>query len=82
MNGEITRAALEGAQVTITPDCWPLRRKVSSIQVSMTKQTWNGVVTLNRNITVGQVPEQMDAAIVQTVKEMAETIELPHNWKG
>ena len=48
----------------------------------MTKQTWNGVVTLNRKIFVGETPEQMDAAILQTVKEMAETIELPHNWKG
>lgn len=82
MSGEITRAALEGARVTITPDCWPCRGKVSNIQVSMTKQTWNGVVTLNRKIDVEGTPDQVDAAIVQTVKEMAETIEMPHNWKG
>jgi len=48
----------------------------------MTKQTWNGVVTLNRKISVGVTPEQMDEAVCQTVKEMAGTIELPHNWKG
>ena len=82
MRGEITRAVLDGAQVSITPDCWPARRKVEQIQVSMTKQTWNGVVTLNRKISVEVTPEQVDAAIVQTIKEMAETIELPHNWKG
>lgn len=82
MSGEITKAALDGAQVTITPDCWPCRGKVRTIRVSMTKQTWNGVTTLNRQISVGMTPEQVDAAIIQTVKEMAETIELPHNWKG
>ncbi len=82
MSGEIAKAALDGARVSITPDCYPCRGKVSYIQVSMTKQTWNGVATLNRKISVGVTPEQMDAAIVQTVKEMAETIELPHNWKG
>jgi len=82
MSGEISRAALEGAQVSIAPDCYPCRGKVSYIQVSMTKQTWNGVITLNRKISAGVTPEQMDAAIVQTVKEMAETIELPHKWKG
>lgn len=82
MSGEITRAALEGAQVSITPDCYPCRGKVNHIRVSMTKQTWNGVVTLNRKISVGVTPEQVDAAIVQTIKEMAEAIEMPHNWKG
>lgn len=82
MSGEITRAVLEGARVTITPDCWPCRGKVNHIQVSMTKQTWNGVVTLNRKIAVEGTPDQVDVAIVQTVKEMAETIEMPHNWKG
>ena len=82
MSGEIARAALEGARVSIAPDCYPCRGKVNYLQVSMTKQTWNGVVTLNRKIFVGETPEQMDAAILQTVKERAETIELPHNWKG
>ncbi len=82
MSGEIAKAALEGARVSIVPDCYPLRGKVSYLHVSLTKQTWNGVVTLNREISVGVTPEQMDAAIVQTVKEMAATIELPHNWKG
>lgn len=82
MSGEIARAALDGAQVTITPDCYPCRGEAGYIRVSMTKQTWNGVTTLNRKIRVGVTPEQMDAEILQTVREMAETIEMPHNWKG
>lgn len=82
MSGEITRAVLDGAQVTITPSCWPCRGEASYIRVSMTKQTWNGVTTLNRKILAGVTLEQMDAEIIQTVKEMAETIEHPHNWKG
>ena len=82
MSGEITKAAMEGAQVTIAPDCWPARRKVWKIRVSMTKQTWNGMATLNREISVGVTPEKVDAAIIQTVKEMADNIDLPHNWKG
>ena len=82
MNGEITRAVLEGSSITIQPDCYPLRKKVKEIKVSMTKWTWNGTVTLGRTISAEAEPEQIDAAIVQAVKEMAETIEMPHNWKG
>lgn len=82
MSGEITKAALMGARVSITPDNYPCTGGAKHIRVSMTKLTWNGTTTLNRKIPVGPAPEQIDAAIVQTVKEMAETIELPHNWKG
>lgn len=81
MSGEIARAALEGAQVSITPDCWPCRGEVGRIRVSMTKKTWNGTVTLNRNVSAAGTPEQVDAEIHKTVKEMAENIETPHNWK-
>jgi len=82
MSGEIARAALAGARVSITPDCYPCCGKVKCLQVSMTKQTWNGMITLNREISAGVTPEQMDEAICQTVKEMAVVIKLPHNWKG
>lgn len=82
MSCEITRAALEGARVTITPDCWPLRGKVKKIRVSMEKQTWNGVTTLGRNISAEAAPEQIDEEIVRTVSEMAGTIETPYTWKG
>lgn len=82
MNSEITRAALDGAQVTITPDCWPLRGTVKAIRVSMTKQTWNGIATLNRTISAAVTPEQADTAIVQTIGEMAEVIDVPGTWKG
>ena len=82
MSGEITRAVLEGSSITIQPDCYPLRKKVKEIKVSMTKWTWNGTVTLGRTISAEAAPEQIDEAIVQTVKEMAETIEMTHNWKG
>lgn len=82
MNGEITGAVLEGTRVSVMADNFPCTAGAKHILVSMTKQTWNGMVTLNRKLHVGAAPEQMDAAIVQTVKEMAGTIELPHNWKG
>ena len=74
--------ALEGAKVTITPDCCPCRGTVKEIQVSMTKQTWSGVVTLNRRISAEVGPEAIDVAIIRTIGEMAENIEIPHNWKG
>ena len=38
----------------------------------MTKQTWNGVVTLNRRLTVESEPEAIDAAIIKTIREMAD----------
>lgn len=82
MSGEITKAALMGARVSIFPDCYPRPGGAKYIQVSMTKLTWNGTTTLNRKIPVGPAPEQMDAAIEHTIMEMAGTIELPHNWKG
>lgn len=82
MSGEITKAALMGARVSITPDNYPCTGGAKYIRVSMTKQTWNGMVTLNRKIPVGEPPEQIDADIVHTIMEMAGTIELPHNWKG
>ena len=82
MRGDISKAVLEGSSITIKPDCYPLRNKVKEIEVSMTKWTWNGTVTLGRSISADVATEEMDAAIVQTVKEMAETIEMPHNWKG
>lgn len=82
MNGEITKAMLDGSLVSIKADCFPCRGKVNSIRVSMTRPTWTGMITLNREISVEGTPEQMDKAIIQTVKEMAETIELPQNWKG
>ncbi len=82
MGGEIARAVLAGAQISITPDCYPYRRTVKEIWVSMTKQTWNGVVTLNRRLTVESEPEAIDAAIIKTIREMAEKIEMPHGWKG
>ena len=82
MSGDISKAVLDGSSITIQPDCYPLRKKVKEIKVSMTKWTWNGTVTLGRSISADVAPEEMDAAIVQTVKEMAETIEMPHNWKG
>lgn len=82
MSGEISKAVMDGARVTISTDCWPRRGIVNELQVSMTKQTWNGVVTLNRKIPVGLSREQMDAEIVRAVAEMAENIEQPHRGRG
>lgn len=82
MSGEITKAALMGARVSITPDNYPCTGGAKHIRVSMEKLTWNGTATLNRKIPVGGTPEQMDADIIHAVMEMAGTIELPHNWKG
>lgn len=77
MNGEIARAALDGALVEIMPDCWPCREKVKYIKVILTKQTWNGMSTMNRKVSVGETPEQTEEKIAGAVKEMARTIETP-----
>lgn len=82
MSGEITRAALSGAKVTVTPDCWPCLGTVENIRVSVTRRTWNGVVTLNRNVPVGPSQEQTDAEILRAVMEMAENIEQPNRGRG
>ncbi len=83
MRGGITKAILDGAQVTVTTDCWPFKSPVDHIRVSITKQTSNGVTTLNRKIqALDMTAEQADEEIVHAILEMAGTIELPHNWKG
>lgn len=82
MGDDIAKVVTGGAQITITPDCWPLRRKVNSIKVSMTKWIWNPTVTLNRNIPVEENLELPERRIIGTIDEMAQTIETPGNWKG
>ena len=83
MRGGIARAVLDGLQITITTNCWPCRGPANYIRVSATKQTWNGMVTLNKKIQMeNRTAEQMDEEIVHAILEMAGTIDLPHNWKG
>jgi hypothetical protein len=82
MSGEITKAVIDGARVTISTDCWPCLGTVENIRVSVTRRTWNGVVTLNRNVPVGPLREQMDTEIVRAVMEMAENIEQPNRGRG
>ena len=51
--------------------------------MSVTAQIWNAVRTLNRRIELGSGnAEALDEAIMETVKEMAEVIDLPNDWKG
>ena len=82
MSGEITKAVIDGARVTISTDCLPCLGTVENIRVSVTRRTWNGVVTLNRNVPVGPLREQMDTEIVRAVMEMAENIEQPNRGRG
>ena len=83
MRDGITRAVMDGIQVTITTNCWPSGGPVEYIRVSATKQTWNGVVTLNKKIPAADMTaERADEEIVHAILEMAGTIELPYNWKG
>lgn len=83
MSGEISGAIMKGMQVSVTADCWPMRGPVGAIRVSVTAQIWNAVRTLNRRIELGSGnAEALDEAIMETVKEMAEVIDLPNDWKG
>ena len=77
MRGDISKAVLEGSSIAIKPDCYPLRKKVKEIEVSMTKWTWNGTVTLGRTISAEAEPEQIDEEIAHAVSEMAGQIETP-----
>ena len=76
MNGEIIKAALNGAKVTVESDCWPLRRKAGGIVIHMMKQTWNGVVSMSRTIKADELPdgETLEEAVNRTAREMAEEI--------
>lgn len=83
MNGAISQAIMDGMQVSITADCWPLRGPVGAIRVSVTAQIWNAVRTLNRRVELGSGnPEVLDKVIAETVAEMAEAIDTAKDWKG
>lgn len=77
MNSEIIAAALDGARITVESDRWPLRCKAGGIRISMTKQTWNGVRTLNRTVKNEELTggETLEEAATRTVQRMAEIIE-------
>lgn len=77
MNSEIVKAALDGARITVESDCWPLRCKAGGIRISMTKQTWNGVRTLNRTVKADELTdgETLEEAATRTVQRMAGIIE-------
>lgn len=77
MNSEIIKAAIDGAKVTVESDCWPLRCKAGGIRISMTKQTWNGVRTLNKTVKIDELTggETLEEAATRTVQRMAEVIE-------
>ena len=76
MANEIVKAALDGAKITIESDCWPLRRRAQGIHISMTKQTWNGVVDMRRTVKIDELPggETLEEAVNRTAREMAEEI--------
>lgn len=77
MTNEIVKAALDGVKITIESDCWPLRRKPQGIHISMTKQTWNGVRTMNREIKFGELTgnKALEELLNTEVRGMAEIIE-------
>ena len=83
MNGSFVEALLEGARISLTADCFPLKGKVETVRVSMTEATGNGTVTLNGSLTVtGKSREQVEAEIAETVREMQRCIFSPREWKG
>lgn len=77
MDSEIVKAALDGAKITIESDCWPLRKRQQGIHISMTKQTWNGVRTMNREIKFSELAglEALEELVNTEVRGMAEIIE-------
>ena len=77
MDSEIVKAALGGAKITIESDCWPLRKRPQGIHISMTKQTWNGVRTMNREIKFSELAglEALEELVNTEVRGMAEIIE-------
>lgn len=78
MSGEISGAIMQGMQVSLTADCWPMRGPVGAIRVSVTARTWNGARTLNRRIELGSGDREfLDVVIAKTVKELSADIDGP-----
>jgi len=76
MNSEIVKAALDGARITVESDCWPLRCKAGGIRISMTKQTWNGVVNMSRTVKIDELTggETLEEAVERTAREASKEI--------
>jgi len=79
MSDRITQAILDGAQVSLSSDCWPVRGGATAIQISMTKRTGNGTRTLNRTITREEIAaaENPDDTLSCKIRELAEKIDSP-----
>lgn len=84
MENQIVKAALEGVKITIESDCWPFRRKAQGIHISITKQTWNGVRTMSREVRFGELSdlEALEELVNTEVRGMAEAIETDRFFTG
>ena len=84
MENQIVKAALDGAKITIESDCWPFRRKAQGIHISITKQTWNGVRTMSREVKFGELGglEALEELVNTEVRGMAEIIETDRFFTG
>lgn len=78
MHDEIIKAVIDdGVQISLSSDRWPLPGRAGKIRISMTKQTWNGIRTMNRTITREEIAaaEKPEELLNQKVRKMAEIID-------
>ena len=63
-----------GLTVTVAPASWPLRGPYQGVRVSVSGQTWNGMVTRNRSITAAELEAAEDPRelIDRAIRELSE----------
>lgn len=67
MKIELESCMRRGLSVTIAPLNYPLRGPLSGVRVSMTGHSWNGILTLNRQV---EGTERLGERVNETVQEM------------
>lgn len=71
---EVIGAARNGATITIGP-FWGESGRKEGIRMSVTVEAWNGVCTINRNLTDGDLvnAEDTERLVAETILEMVKS---------
>lgn len=67
MKIELEDCMRRGLSVTIAPLNYPVRGPLSGVRVSMTGFSWNGTLTLNRNL---EGTERLEERVNEAIQEM------------
>lgn len=72
---EVIGVIRRGLTITVAPANWPLRGPFEGVRVSVSGQTWNGSLTLNKTFTVAELEEaeKPEELVNQAIRDLSES---------